>query len=187
MTDPGEQALRLRDYLDADWRRLAKSAGAEPARRRFMDNFSPRFAPVFFVRLAQRCHEKGWRRSAKLFSLLNVVLFSLEVPARLSIGPGLVIPHPFGTIIGAARIGRNATIYQQVTFGAALADYDYDPSKRPQVGNDVTVTAGAKVLGPVIIADGAIIGANAVVLKDVPAHSIAIGVPAQIREKEPLR
>lgn len=173
--------VRLRDYLAADWHRLHEFAGSEPPRRRFRDNFSPRFAPVYLLRVAQRLYEKGAYRTAKTVSLLNFILFGLEVPARLSIGPGLVLPHTVGTILGAGKIGRNVTIYQQVTLGAKIADFDYDPAQRPEVGDDVLLTAGAKVIGPVQIGDGAIIGANAVVLQDVPANSLAVGVPASIR------
>jgi serine O-acetyltransferase len=178
-----EPGVRLRDLLDADWRRYLEFSGQKLRARRWRDGFSPRFAAVALIRRAQRLHACGYPRLAKLTSLANFVLFGMEVPPSLAIGPGLVIPHTQGTIIGAGHVGRNVTIYQQVTLGAKLADYEFDPKKRPYVGDGVVITAGAKILGPVRIGDGALIGANAVVVRDVPPNTIAVGVPARIIER----
>lgn len=166
--------------LDADWAQLSAFAGEQARPRRWASSFSPRFACVTLVRVAQCLHRSGWRRTAKLASLVNFVVFSIEVPAQLPIGPGLVIPHSFGTIIGAGYVGCNVTIYQQVTFGAKLADFQFDPAKRPHVHDGAVVTSGAKVLGPVRIGENAIVGANAVVLKDVPDYAVVGGVPAKV-------
>jgi serine O-acetyltransferase len=173
----------LRMLLDADWFRLQTLAGSPDTVRPWSCFASPRFAPVWLLRVASALHVSGWRRLAKLFSLLNVLLFSLEVPARLAIGPGLVIAHPYGTVLGAARIGTNVTLFQQVTLGALEADFAFDPAKRPVVEDNVTITAGAKVLGAVTLAEGSVVGANAVVLSDVPAHHLAVGVPAKMVRK----
>ncbi len=177
-----QKPMRLRALVDADWQRLHEFAN-QPAPRCGMLKklLSPRYAPVGLLRIAQRFHAKGYRRLAKLASFANIVVFGLEVPARLQIGPGLVIPHTVGTIIGAGYIGRNVTIYQQVTLGAKIADFEYDIALRPHVEDDVLITAGAKIIGPVRIGRGAIIGANAVVLADVPDHHLAVGVPAQVK------
>lgn len=170
--------MSLKSYLDADWSRLHAFGEQRLTPRRWSSNFSPRFAPVFLIRVAMRLYAKGWKRLAKLTSLLNFLLFSIEVPARLSIGPGLVIPHSVGTILGARAIGKNVTIYQQVTLGAKVADFDFIAERRPLVSDGAIITAGAKVIGPVIIGENAIIGANAVILDDVPNNHIAVGVPA---------
>lgn len=177
------KSIRFAAMVDADWQQLCIFSGLAATRRPRTSFVHPRFAPVYIIRLAQRCHNKGWPRLAKVFSLVNVLLFTLEVPSRLEIGPGLVIPHPFGTILGAGRIGANVTIYQQVTLGATLADFSFDTESRPVVEDDVIITAGAKILGSVRLGRGSIIGANAVVLKDVPPNSIAVGVPATIKPK----
>ncbi|MBW8778500.1 MAG: serine acetyltransferase [Burkholderiales bacterium] len=170
----------LHELLDADWARLLRLSG-QPARpRRWTNHFSPRFAPVSLIRHAHALHRGGWRRLAKLVQLLNFVIFGLEVPATLEIGPGLVITHSQGTVLGGASIGRDVTIYQQVTLGASTADFAYTPSLRPVVEDGVTLTAGAKVLGAVTLGRGCVVGANAVVLVDVPAGSLAVGVPARI-------
>jgi serine O-acetyltransferase len=172
--------MRLREYLEADWRRLFEFAKQPVPRRSMVSAFSPRFAPVVLIRVAQRCHAKGFRRLAKMFSFLNFLIFGLEVPARLQIGPGLVVPHTIGTILGAGYIGTNVTIYQQVTLGAKLADFEYDLTQRPHVEDGALITAGAKIIGPVRIGRGAVVGANAVVLEDVPDYHLAVGVPARI-------
>ena len=102
------------------------------------------------------------------------------------IGPGLFIQHGYGTAINCAKIGRNCWINQQVTIGF-LNDTD-----KPTLGDDVTIYAGAKVLGNVRIGDKSIVGANAVVVKDVPENCAVAAVPAYImrrnviKEKEPL-
>ena len=177
--------MRLRDYLDADWARLSKLSSPHPRKRKASDALHPRFAPVVLLRCAQVLHASGWRRASKLFSLLNVILFGMEVPATLDIGPGLILPHTQGIVLGAASIGRNVTIYQQVTLGALEADFRFDPSLRPTVEDDVVLAAGAKVLGGVRVGSCSTVGANAVVLCDVPAQHLAVGVPARVQPKAP--
>lgn len=174
------------ELLDADWERLAGLLGQSDRRRRLGNNFSPRFVPVVLIRMSQSLAARGWRRSADVLRFLNMVLFGLEVPTRLPIGPGLVLPHTQGTVLGAARIGSNVTIFHQVTLGASTADYAYDPRLRPVVEDDVTLSAGAKVLGGVTLGKGCTIGANAVVLQDVPPGCVAVGVPARVISREPV-
>lgn len=93
------------------------------------------------------------------------------------IGPGLFIQHGFSTIVYARRIGANCWINQQVTIGAANGGL-------PTLGDNVTVCAGAKVLGDVVVGDGAVIGANAVVVKTVPPNTTVVGVPAYIVRRD---
>jgi serine O-acetyltransferase len=91
------------------------------------------------------------------------------------------LPHTSGTVIGAASIGTNATIFQGVTLGAKFADMSYTQTTRPVLENDVVIGAGAKVLGGVNIGDGARVAANSLVLVSVPAGATAMGVPAIIK------
>jgi serine O-acetyltransferase len=97
------------------------------------------------------------------------------------IGPGLYIQHGFATIISARRIGRDCWINQQVTIGYANRD------DAPTLGDGVTVNAGAKVIGAVHVGDRAKVGANAVVVKDVPANVTVVGVPARIVRRDGVR
>jgi serine O-acetyltransferase len=98
-----------------------------------------------------------------------------EIHLHCRIGGGLLLPHPNGIVIHpGATIGVNCTLFQQVTLGTRT------DSGVPVLGNDVLVGAGAKILGPVMVGDHARIGANAVVLTDVPTSAHAVGVPARI-------
>lgn len=108
------------------------------------------------------------------FSLLGRFLSGIELYYSASIGKGLKINHGIGTVVGArVVIGSNCLIHQGVTFG------DKD-GHRPLIGDNVTVYAGAKIIGNVSVGDNAVIGANSVVLKDVPINRTAAGVPARI-------
>jgi serine O-acetyltransferase len=130
--------------------------------------------------------ENAWLR--KPFSLIYRILFKLvqivtgiELPCEAEIGRNFVIDHFGGIIVsGYARFGDNCRIRTGVVVGLARIE---DPCA-PIIGNNVDIGAGAKILGRVRIGDNVRIGANAVVVTDVPANSIAVGVPAVIR---PLR
>ena len=142
--------------------------------------FNPRVVPVVLFRLAELSERRGLGLLAKIFSMLNVFIFGIEISTKVEIGGGLFLPHTVGTVIGAERIGTDCTIMQGVTLGSAQPDMGFAPVTRPVIGNGVLIGAGAKVIGRVIVGDFAKIGANAVVLNDVPSHSVAVGVPARI-------
>lgn len=146
---------------------------------------NPRMAPVVLLRLAEFFHTRRLGVFAKLFSMLNVLVFGIEVSPQVQIGGGLFLPHTVGTVIGAERIGENCTILQGVTLGTSEPDMGFTVSERPVIGNEVLIGAGAKVIGRVMVGDHARIGANAVVLRDVPAHALAVGVPATIVDRQP--
>jgi serine O-acetyltransferase len=105
-------------------------------------------------------------------------LTGIEIHPGATIGPGLFIDHGMGTVIGeTAIVGSGVLLYHGVTLGGV----DGRPGRRhPLLGDRVIVGAGAKVLGALVIGDDARIGAQAVVLVDVPAGSTAVGVPARI-------
>jgi len=115
-----------------------------------------------------------------LLKLLCRPLSSLYLHTK-HIGPGLFIEHGFSTIVAANIIGRNCNINQQVTIG-----YSND-TDCPIIGNNVIVSAGAKVIGKVTIGDNSKIGANAVVVKNVPSNCTVVGVPAYIVRKNGIR
>ncbi|MBA3013758.1 MAG: serine O-acetyltransferase [Proteobacteria bacterium] len=176
--------MSLRETLLADLGRqyyFSEQIGKNPTMwRLFFSLFSPRFVPVILYRFSHSCYELKLTPLAKMLALINFVVFGLEIAMRCKIGKGLYLPHTQGTVIGAVSIGENAIIYHNVTFGAREIDLGYSGSARPVVGNNVIVGAGAKVLGGVVLGDGARIAANAVVIEDVPAGVTVAGIPARI-------
>lgn len=105
-------------------------------------------------------------------------VYGIELPYSARIGQRVVFEHQHGIVIhGMCQIGDDSIIRQGVTIGNR---YQNEPAAAPVLGCRVSVGAGAKILGQLTIGDDAVIGANAVVLKDVPAGATAIGIPAQI-------
>jgi serine O-acetyltransferase len=142
--------------------------------------FSPRLLPVLIYRISHGLYRHHLFPLAKAFSFINHFLFGIEIASACPIGPGLFFPHPQGCVIGAWSIGSNAIIFQGVTLGARELDFNLSQATRPTIGNDVTIGAGAKVLGGVILGDHCCVGANSVVLMDLPNASLAVGAPARI-------
>lgn len=97
------------------------------------------------------------------------------------IGSGLFIQHGFSTVISAKSIGKNCWINQQVTIG------NNGRNCNPTIGNNVCIRAGAKVIGGIKIGDNVIVGANAVVVKNVPPNCVVVGVPAYIIKRDGVR
>jgi serine O-acetyltransferase len=134
------------------------------------------------IRAYQRHRRGSWPWSVVLrwFAVLRHWLWSAvsgaDIPLNTQIGIGLLIPHPNGIVIHPrARIGVNCLLFQQVTLG--VSDSASGP---PELGDHVDVGAGAKILGEIRIGGGARVGANAVVLMDVPARVTVVGVPARV-------
>jgi serine O-acetyltransferase len=115
------------------------------------------------------------RRIARIRHILWSVVTQSDVDLQATLGKGLMLPHPNGVVIhGEARIGDDCMIMQQVTVGMI------DESEVPVIGNRVYIGAGAKIIGKLTVGDGARIGANAVVVNDVPSNATAVGIPARI-------
>jgi len=108
------------------------------------------------------------------------ILYGLEILIGAKIGGGLYIPHPFGTVIVPHSMGENCSVIGNVTIGMR------NKWEFPRIGNQVFIGAGARVLGGIEIGDGASIGANAVVIEDVPPGVTVVGIPARVvnRKKE---
>ncbi len=107
-------------------------------------------------------------------------MFGCTIPPTVDLGKGVNFGHPIGIVIHQdAIVGSNTLIYQNVTIGRK----DTTSQKCPTIGRDCVIGAGACILGAVSIGNNVTIGANAVVISDVPDNSIAVGIPAKIRSK----
>jgi serine O-acetyltransferase len=168
------------------YRRLSGRVGELTTLSFIFASFNPRVAPVVLMRLAEYFDSHHMRPLAKGCAMLNVIFFGIETSPRVQIGGGLFLPHTVGTVIGAESIGENCTIMQGVTLGAKETDLEFNVRTRPIIGCGVVIGAGAKILGRITIGDHAKIGANAVVLCDVPPYGLAVGVPARIIAKTQL-
>jgi serine O-acetyltransferase len=137
-----------------------------------------RFLPNVICRTSRAAMLAGIPLVPNLLTYFNLVVFGLEVTPRCEIGPGIFFAHPVGCVIGAWRIGSNVTVFQGVTLGARKADMQFTREMRCEIGNNVVLGAGCKVLGPCQIADNVTVGANSVVLESVGPGRTVLGIPA---------
>ena len=140
----------------------------------------PGFHALLSHRFAHWLWLAGFKWIARLVSHLGRWLTGIEIHPGAVIGRRVFIDHGMGVVIGeTAEIGDDCTLYHGVTLGGT----SWNKGKRhPTLGKGVVVGAGAKILGPILIGDGAKVGSNAVVVKAVPAGATAIGFPARIVE-----
>ncbi len=138
--------------------------------------------PGLHALLLHRASHWLWRQGAKwlarVLSHLGRWLTGIEIHPGARIGRRFFIDHGLGVVIGeTTEIGDDVTLYQGVTLGGT----SWNPGKRhPTVGNNVVIGAGAKVLGPFRVGDGARIGSNAVVIKEVPPNATVVGIPGRV-------
>ena len=134
---------------------------------------------LIFYRIAHGLYKIKLFFLARLISQLGRFFTGIEIHPGAKIGKGLFIDHGMGVVIGeTAEIGDNVTIYHGVTLGGTGKDKG---KRHPTIGNNVIIGCGPKILGPISIGDGAKIGANSVVLKNVPKGKTAVGIPAVIK------
>ncbi len=131
---------------------------------------------------AHRISSWLWKHNLKLagrmVSQLARDLTGIEIHPGATLGPGFFIDHGMGVVIGeTAEIGRNVTLYHGVTLGGVSLNKG---KRHPTIGDNVVVGAGAKVLGAITVGEESRIGANAVVVHDVPPESVVVGVPGQV-------
>jgi len=138
----------------------------------------PGLHAVWGHRAAHRLWGADHRLAARFVSSVVRAWTSVDIHPAAVLGPGLFIDHALGVVIGeTAVVGADVTIYQGVTLGGTSLEAG---KRHPTVGDRVTIGAGAKVLGPVTVGSGSRIGANAVVVRDVPPDSVVVGVPGQV-------
>ncbi|MCL2108231.1 MAG: serine O-acetyltransferase [Oscillospiraceae bacterium] len=145
----------------------------------------PSFKALRSYRRANWFYKRGWFFWARVISQHSRKKTGIEIHPGATIGKGLFIDHGSGVVIGeTTEIGDNCTIYQGVTLGGTGKDTG---KRHPTIGNNVLIGSGAKVLGPFKVGDNSKIAANAVVLKEVPPNSTAVGVPARVVIRDGVR
>ena len=171
----------LRDEIDAT---LAR----DPAARSRLEVVLcyPGFQALLFYRLAHWLWLRGWHLAGRLVSHLGRCATGIEIHPGARIGRRRFIDHGMGVVIGeTAEIGDDCTLYQDVTLGGT--SLERGQKRHPTLGNDVIVSSGAQVLGPFRVGNGARIGAQAVVLKEVPDGATMVGIPARPVGRDPAR
>ena len=180
----------LRDEIDSMMAR-------DPAARSRLEVLLayPGFHAVLWHRMAHGAWARGWRLAGRLLSNIGRFLTGIEIHPGAKIGRRLFIDHGLGVVIGeTAEIGDDVTLYHDVTLGGVAPSVDSSAQvgvkRHPTLENGVIIGSGAQILGPVIVGEGARVGANAVVTKDVPAGVTVVGNPARMimpRDKRATR
>ncbi|OGO50957.1 MAG: hypothetical protein A2148_02270 [Chloroflexi bacterium RBG_16_68_14] len=141
--------------------------------------------PVILLRLRDGLLRRRVPLLPYLCELLSTAVWRIAIGRKVEIGPGLILPHGYVVIDGAVKIGRDCAINPWVTIGlSGSRRWGFD-SRGPIIGDRVFIGTGAKVLGPITVGDGARIGANAVVIDDVPAGATVVGAPARVVQSKP--
>ncbi|MDD3517876.1 MAG: serine O-acetyltransferase [Chromatiales bacterium] len=167
--------------MRAQWREdIACVFERDPAARTWFEVLTtyPGVHAIMAHRIANRLWRAGWRYGARMLGHLTRMFTNIDIHPGATIGRRCFIDHGAGVVIGeTAEIGDDVTLYHGVTLGGT----SWSKGKRhPTLGNGVLVGAGAKILGPVTIAEHARVGANSVVVKDVPSHRTVVGIPGRV-------
>jgi serine O-acetyltransferase len=144
----------------------------------------PALKILFYYRFACYCKQVNHKRIALHILKRIFLMYGVHIGYHAEIDYGFFMPHPTGVVIGEyVKIGKNCKIYQQVTIGAKSIE-ETGTRDYPCLGDNIIVYPGARIIGGIHIGNNVVIGPNAVVIKDVPDNSVAVGVPARITKKE---
>lgn len=136
-------------------------------------------------RIAHWLYRRGFKSIARVISQLSRFLTGIEIHPGARIGQRFFIDHGMGVVIGeTCEIGDDVVLYQGVTLGGTGKEKG---KRHPTIGNNVVISSGAKVLGSFTVGDNSRIGANAVVLKEVPPNSTVVGIPGRVVKQNGVR
>ena len=173
-----------RSLLDLAREDLATARKRDPAARSSVEValLYPGVHALWAHRAAHKLWHKGHRFAARALSQAARNFTGIEIHPAAKIGERFFIDHGMGVVIGeTAEVGDDCMLYHGVTLGGTSLEAT---KRHPTLGDGVVVGAGAKILGPITLGEGAHVGANAVVVKDVPANTTAVGVPARLHERK---
>lgn len=175
---------KIKQNIIRDYQRYKTN---KPSLKNFLILFISKvgFRAVVLYRLSRYfLYHSNFKFLASLLLRLMRHLCHCYINPTAEIGPGFLISHVGSIVIGSnTRIGKNCDIRQSTTFGGNFNKKDKNGRTKPWVGDNVSVGAGAVIIGPVNIGDHSIIGANSVVTKDIPSNVIASGIPAKVIKK----
>lgn len=140
---------------------------------------------IWAHRLAHRFYRRGWFTLARAISQASRFTTGIEIHPGATIGERLFIDHGMGVVIGeTCEIGDDVVIYQGVTLGGTGKEKG---KRHPTIGNNVVISSGSKVLGSFKVGDYSNIGANSVVLKEIPPNSTVVGIPGRVVKQDGKR
>ena len=177
---------QLKTTLWGQWREdIASVFERDPAARTTLEVLTtyPGVHALMFHRISHRLWQRGWRYSARFLSFGARLLSNVDIHPGATIGARFFIDHGAGVVIGeTAVIGNDVTLYHGVTLGGT----SWKKGKRhPTLGNGVMVGAGAKILGNITLGDHSRVGANSVVVEDVPPACTVVGIPGKVVRLRP--
>lgn len=141
----------------------------------------PGLIAIVNYRIAHKLHKKNFKVIARIIMGFTQFITNIDIHPACVIGKGIFIDHGIGVVIGETAILKdNITIYQGVTLGGVTLE---STKRHPTILSGVTIGAGAKILGNITIGENSKIGANSVVIRDVPDNSTAVGIPARVIQK----
>lgn len=179
--------MGLFSEIAEDFSNVYKNDPAISSRIELFFNY-PGVWAIFWYRISNRLYRAGFRAIARILMGINQLFTNIDIHPGATIGRRVFIDHGFGVVIGQTTIIEDdVLIYQGVTLGGV----SLTPGKRhPTIKSGVVIGAGAKVLGNITIGTNSKIGANSVVVREVPDNSTAIGIPAHViqkgRDKDPF-
>ncbi|WP_294913404.1 serine O-acetyltransferase [Sulfuricurvum sp. UBA5598] len=179
--------MGLFSEIAEDFSNVYKNDPAISSRIELFFNY-PGVWAIFWYRISSRLYQSGFKSFARFLMGVNQIFTNIDIHPGATIGRRVFIDHGFGVVIGQTTIIEDdVLIYQGVTLGGV----SLTPGKRhPTIKSGVVIGAGAKVLGNITIGANSKIGANSVVVREVPENSTAIGIPAHViqkgRDKDPF-